>query len=197
MSLLYLLIREEIICKYTEYIMGNGALGDLKIPDLWFDFYARFLPGLAFIAYVRVLVNGCFSIPNLIEFISLLLLGFIYGLILQPISALLVDLIQKYTDKWHNKDHEINIVKKIQYDIDRDSRDSMIISKMHAEVTFFVQMALFVLISFFYRLYVKGLPKHWFFYIIILLFFFIESFLVANRRLKRALEAKNIVKNTK
>lgn len=44
-------------------IMGAELKAELNIPDLWFDFYARFLPGTTFVIIVRFFLLGYKNIP--------------------------------------------------------------------------------------------------------------------------------------
>ena len=40
--------------------MSPSIQTELKIPDLWYDFYTRLIPGTAFIASTRILfLNSC------------------------------------------------------------------------------------------------------------------------------------------
>jgi len=173
--------------------MGNSTIAELKIPDLWFDLYARLLPGTLFVAFIRVVVKEIITIPTIIELVLMIFFGFLCALVIQPFSSIITSKIQKFAEWKHDQKMEKDTVRKIQYKIGRDSRDSMIISKMHAEVTFFVQIALFVIISLFYQLIFDEVIYSWLFYIITCIFFVFESYLVAKRRLLRALKAEQYI----
>lgn len=111
----------------------------LHIPDLWFDFYSRFLPGAVFVAATRIFIFGNKAMPSYAELIVLALAGYLFGLLSQPISSRLTRLVETLADKASKV--QIEYVASIQKKIGRNLRESLILSKMHGEVNFFCQLA--------------------------------------------------------
>ncbi len=113
-------------------------LAALRIPDLWYDFYARLLPGAGFVAAIRTQILKDSTIPDAMEFIVLACGGYFCALLVQPVSARLAGLVELGATMVMQQGRDY--VSKIQSNLGRDKRESMILSKMHAEVTFFCQL---------------------------------------------------------
>jgi len=112
--------------------MSANINADLKIPDLWYDFYARFLPGVLFVAALYILWPGSLSMPSGWSVSILAFAGYIAGLTVQPISS-------EITGLFHG-----NIAQRVTGDKDYVYRQNhldpiRILSKMHGETTFFIQ----------------------------------------------------------
>ncbi len=121
---------------------------ELNIPDIWYDFYARLLPGTAFALATRYVLLNIQTVPTATELFIFLGIGYFLGLITQPLASrsryALEDLARiprKIEDKF--------FIRKVQKKFEPDSRISMTISKMGGEITFFVQVGLFFIIYFF------------------------------------------------
>ena len=158
---------------------------ELRIPDLWFDFYARFLPGIAFVAAIRTLVVGNVKIPNAAELLVLAFGGFLFALISQPISSRLTKGVEYLAAKTLKK--EVEYVADVQRELGRSKRESMILSKMHGEVTFFCQLSV---LSFAFQVIQATFPEPehpWTLWMIVIAFvFIILAFEVAARRVQKA-----------
>lgn len=134
---------------------------ELRIPDLWFDFYARLLPGTFFVALMRVCVFDKRTIPEGIEILVLLAVGYFVGLFFAPIASWVIgkieanvgvnELATKDIERWLKEDRRLDekqrkdprvFVEKVQYALERESNQAVILDKMHGECTFFVQTAL-------------------------------------------------------
>lgn len=173
--------------------MGANIETELKIPDLWYDFYARFLPGAAFITALRLIFFKNYHLPNVIELFLLLFAGYFCSLISQPLSSRLTILIENFAE--HRKVLKKNqFVKMIQHKVGRESRDSMILSKMHAEVTFFVQLSVLSAVTLVLQIFQRpfgclGIVIN----ILCPIIFVIEAGEVSFRRLNRAMDLENYV----
>jgi len=108
---------------------------ELKIPDLWYDLYARFLPGLLFASALYLLSRGSAFLPTGWSLAALGIAGYCAGLFINPISSEIVGLLHGVISKSAVGDWDF--VRK-QNDFD----PLRILSKMHGETTFFVQCSL-------------------------------------------------------
>jgi len=181
----------------------------LKIPDLWFDFYARLIPGTIFIATLRLWSLGITTIPNTNEIFLLIGAAYFTGLVTQPLASRIAKLIEKRVnpERKNPAGDKKKWLRILQYKLGRESRDSLILSKMHGEVTFFVQLAIMTLL-FWFQNFFKFLPYFnysefnifWLWYIIFFTLALIGAFEVADRRVKRAKDieyfiSKDIINN--
>ena len=163
-----------------EIIMSY--LAELRIPDIWFDFYARFLPGAGFVVAIRTQILKDSSIPNAMEFIVLAFGGYFCALLVQPFGSRLAGLVEFGATVVMRVSRDC--VSKIQSKIGRDKRESMILSKMHGEVTFFCQLAVLSIVVFVIALSKAILPSPW--HIGIPFVLVILAFEVAIRRVQKA-----------
>jgi len=116
---------------------------ELQIPDLWFDFYARLVPGTAFVAATRVWILGQTSMPGGVEAMVLAALGYLVGLVFQPLSSRLTAWVEELVARLHGKDE--GFVTRVTLCLGTTSRWSMILGKMHGETTMYMQFALLTL----------------------------------------------------
>ena len=164
---------------------------ELKIPDLWFDIYARFLPGAGFIAALYYMAGGTRNITTL-EVIMLIFVGYLAALVIQPISSEITSKLHDYVAK-HNHLHRLYVRV-----ITKKHDPKRILSKMHGETTFFAQASLLSLILFILQV----LPVFWLSYgnipplmtLAASIWLFFCAFMVAGRRLKRAIDIENAAK---
>jgi hypothetical protein len=115
-----------------------GVEVELRIPDLWYDFYARLLPGAGFVAAIRTQILNNSAVPDAKELIVLAFVGYFCALLVQPFSSRLAQLVEFGATMVMQQGR--NYVSEIQSKLGREKRESMILSKMHAEVTFFCQL---------------------------------------------------------
>ena len=156
---------------------------ELNIPDLWFDFYARFLPGILFISALYFLWPGDPNIPSGWLLVLLALAGYCCGLLVQPISSEIVGLIHSGIARIATGDNDY-VRKQRHHDPLR------ILSKMHGETTFFVQCFVLGIVLLMLQktslLQLKGIDKTiaatWLF----LMFALVMAVDVAWRRVRRA-----------
>jgi hypothetical protein len=161
---------------------------ELQIPDLWFDFYARLVPGVAFASALRFFVLFDKSVPSWNEIAGIAAGGFFCALLTQAVASRLTGKIESMVERLKKVD-ELHIAT-IQRMLGSSSRKAMILSKMHGEVTCFVQLGIlsviFLLISI-----VKNLGWHVQTGVgVLILLSFGSAFEVADRRLKKALRYK-------
>lgn len=168
--------------------MGTEFKTELKIPDLWYDFYARFLPGAAFVAALRLIIFKNDTLPaTVMELFLLLFTGYFCALISQPLSSRLAIMINNFVEMIKKQNR--GFVKLTQHIHGRESRDSMILSKMNAELTFFVQLSVLSAVTLVLQLFLKPHGCLGIFINLICIFIFIvEAVEVSFRRLSRALE---------
>ncbi len=114
---------------------------DMKIPDLWYDFYARLLPGCVFLGLTWHFVYGHPWPSSALAAAIAVGAAYCCALVSQPISSRLVVWIETRCVRGVGNEHPGDYVNRIQKALGTDSRRSMIISKMHGEVTFHAQMA--------------------------------------------------------
>lgn len=67
--------------------MRNGIQTELKIPDLWYDFYARILPVAAFVAAMRLLIFRKSALRGILEIVLLAFTGYFCALITNPVAS--------------------------------------------------------------------------------------------------------------
>lgn len=65
-----------------------------KLPDIWFDWYARLIPGT--IGLTIYLLGTCHfqTIPDISQIFVIMLLGYLVGHIFQPVSSFVVKKIE-------------------------------------------------------------------------------------------------------
>lgn len=106
-----------------------------SLPDVWFDWYARLLPGslgvVAF-AYASGKLN---AIPNAGEIVSILMLGYILGHLIQPLAGFLT----KRIEVLHGKEE---IYKRAKQAKNSNQESLKKASKAHAEANSMLACAL-------------------------------------------------------
>jgi len=120
---------------------------NLDIPDLWFDFYARFLPGITFITILRIFFFGLTNPPNAWDVAVIVVAGYISALLIQPISSLIVNNFEKIAQNIKDKANKKDKVRIIIYKLGEKSHEALILEKMHGEIHFFLQLGIFLLID--------------------------------------------------
>lgn len=222
--------------------MAGEIKTELSIPDLWFDFYARFIPGCVFVTAVRFYSLGIKALPETGEFVFLAGVSYFVGILAQPISSRIVGVIETLTEgcktteiekiseskniickffeklkkgfknklkrlccKKSDEGNEKNNVDKnwlriLLYQIGRNSKDSLIISKMHGEGTLFVQLAVLTILFWVQEKWqlIYGLPYQDNFSfpfniaLIMFIIFLLGAMEIASRRAKRAWTLKEL-----
>jgi len=115
-----------------------------SIPDIWFDVIARLLPGAIFVVSVRSLLLTDMSTPDAVGFLALMACAYMIGFFVCPLSSRVAMLMEQRIAK--RKGEKANYVQERQHKLGRESRDSMILSKMGGEVVFFLQCIWFSLL---------------------------------------------------
>lgn len=164
----------------------SDEIRQLNIPDLWFDFYARLLPGTAFGGMVWIFgLNK--AISSVSDIAVIVTYGYLAALIIQPLGSILAHWVE-YGFERLNK-HDGLYVKRMQKKLGADTRSAMILGKMHGEVTFFTQLAFLCIVYLFTVdnfLTPNAPPFGCCLLLSLFLFFIASSCEVAYRRLTRA-----------
>jgi hypothetical protein len=106
--------------------MANGLHAELRVPDLWYDFYARLIPGTAFVFALRWSTQDEWAITGGVELILLLLADFFCGLVINPISSRLTGILEGRIEQ--SKTGETHFIQKVQAEAGQDTRSAMILS---------------------------------------------------------------------
>jgi hypothetical protein len=137
--------------------MGTGLQAKLEIPDLWYDVYARFLPGTLFSFAIRYIILKLDTIPTGTEIIIYVGAGYISALFTQSIASFFTAFLEKKITIKKKKDDRFQketkdalgsdflwlvfsskmdrlFIRRVQKILGTDTRSSMILSKMGAEV---------------------------------------------------------------
>jgi hypothetical protein len=173
--------------------MGADVKAELNIPDLWYDFYSRLLPGFLFVLGWRYFYFSITAIPTLDELILLFVIGYFCGLFSQPIASTIILLVFRLVEVFQKDKIEKYFIRTVQIKIGLETNASRILSKMHGEVAFFIQVFLLSIILFSSGLFLFK-EKLSYYYLILPLLSFLLSLNVAYRRLKRAKEYNTVIK---
>jgi hypothetical protein len=65
-----------------------------NLPDIWFDWYARLIPGCFGVGLYLYLSANIPSSPTAVELTAFVLCGYALGHVLQPLAGLLVKLLE-------------------------------------------------------------------------------------------------------
>jgi hypothetical protein len=114
----------------------SNPIGDARVPDLWYDLYSRVIPGSLFVAALRWLVIGDPADMSAAGMLWIVALGFVCGFFMQPVGSMLARIVERKRDP-------NQLVDAAQKKLIRESRQSMILSKMHGEVSLCCQSAAF------------------------------------------------------
>ena len=159
--------------------MSGELKADLQIPDLWYDFYARLLPGAVFVVAIRCYVFNNTTLPGAGEMFVLAAAGYLSGLLTQPLASRLTGAIERFA-AWH-RSKERHYIGTVQQRLGESSRKSMILSKMHGEVAFFAQLGILSVVF-------GLLERAQYIPFILAPFALAAAFEVALRRLQRAMD---------
>lgn len=118
--------------------MSDNIKTELKIPDVWYDFYARLLPGIFLIFASRYFIQKEWIVPVATETFLLVIAGYFLGLFFQPLASNIVKLVFKYTKPKISADK----IAEVQAKVGAESRRSKVLSKMQAETVFFAQLVI-------------------------------------------------------
>ena len=126
----------------------SGINAELKIPDLWYDFYARLLPGGLFVTAIYVLWPVPLDWPSPSKMVVLVAAGYVSALVSQPVASPLSHLIH-----WLVAGRKCHHVERIGKGL--NPHEASILDKMHGEVTFFTQCFVLTLVL----LIVQSVPR--------------------------------------
>lgn len=125
---------------------------DLAIPDIWYDFYARLVPGAAFAFGMRFLYQGQWILPDATEALILTAAGYFVGLLSLPIGSTVAHALLSFVYRKDGKDGHA-YVAGVQAKLNPESRRALVLSKMYAESVFFGQVTFLVAFLFAASLY--------------------------------------------
>lgn len=110
-----------------------------RMPDIWYDIYAKIFPGSYFVcAFILILK------PQIGDFHFSLLAGLIFaGYFLGHFMTTYTSLLAKFLQSWFL---DASTVEKVRATLPRNSRDSLLISKKHAECSGYASALLFTLL---------------------------------------------------
>lgn len=113
-----------------------------SVPDIWFDLYARLLPGLGFVlAFIAMREINLFELgPTTVA--TSVVVGFLIGHVIQPFSSQLAFAIE-------TREGIGDVSVQVDKLLDARSRQILVLSKQHAECA---SMAAFCLLSAFFFL---------------------------------------------
>ncbi len=123
-----------------------------RIPHLWYDLYSRLLPGTAFVVGLKYFVLEQDIDPSVTQTAIFLGAGYFVGLMVQPIGFGITHRVEKRADPRR-------IVNNVESTCGRESLPSSLLSKTHAETTFFCQC--FVLVTILLVAYVMAWSHSW------------------------------------
>lgn len=110
-----------------------------QIPDVWFDLYARLIPGFFCVITAGFLF---FDIQPTNQLLLIFVLSYVVGHIAQPIASLVARVLE-----YQIFDRNGNIKKCRKY-FDAGSRESKLLSKQHAECACFASLSILTVIIF-------------------------------------------------
>jgi hypothetical protein len=172
------------VCGHVKDRSMTDIKVELNIPDLWYDFYARLLPGAIFVAAIYFLWPDAPSWPTALQTVMLLAAGYVSALVSQPVASELT-----WGIEWLVAGMKHLYVERIAQNV--TPHESQILSKMHSEVTFFTQcivlsIALWVLLWVFQLVPRFQLKQEWGLTIAAVFAFVGLAALTAFRRKRRA-----------
>jgi peptidoglycan/LPS O-acetylase OafA/YrhL len=163
---------------------------ELKIPDLWYDFYARLLPGVLFIAALYILWPGTPSWPTASQTVILVATGYVCALVSQPLASELTWFIHWLVAG--RKPHYVEGIARIL-----SPREARILDKMHGEVTFFTQSFVLSIVLWVSQLVPRfGLEQERCPTIVAAVVFLLLAVLAASRRKRRADKGQALSRQT-
>ncbi len=119
-----------------------------KIPDVWFDWYVRFIPGAIGIL-IYVFIHNKF--PNQIDFgviFFFILISYLIGHILQPLTGSIVKGLELLLDSLYKKSREKDY-SKAKSDSDFNPSSIGKVNKAHAEANSMLSIFIVTLINIF------------------------------------------------
>jgi len=129
-----------------------------KLPDIWFDWYARLLPGCFGVALYLYLSSEIPSTPTTPHVFLFLFFGYGLGHILQPLSSCLV----KYWEKKRFGNEEKYERAKADDSVSESSRNK--VSKAHAEANSMLSFALALILNMVHFWLSPKLNNFWFWF---------------------------------
>ncbi len=172
--------------------MTTGLSTELRIPDLWYDFYSRLVPGAAFVAAVYILRPGAAPWPSTLQAVLLGIAGYFVAMVTQPLSSLVTGRIH---DRVANKSVKDRLyVRRVARKVEPNQQQ--ILDKMHGETTLFVQLSVFSLLLTGHQILVAHDGPAWWWFVVAGIVFLFEAFEVARRRVKRAQDLLAVLSST-
>ncbi len=68
---------------------------NLDIPEIWYDFYVRLLPGTTFVSVLWFVILGNKFKPDVINLMIIVFAGYVLGFCVNPISSYITNKFEK------------------------------------------------------------------------------------------------------
>lgn len=117
-----------------------------RFPDLWFDLWARLMPGVAFVALLRFFVLDHAWLPSIRGLLATLAAGYFIGFLTQPASAWLAVQVQDRLARSKGRDQGAGYWRSVCRARGRGDDDSRTLRRMHGEIVAFIQIAVLSLL---------------------------------------------------
>jgi len=112
-----------------------------QVPDVWYDLYVRIFPGVYFCIALLFFYRSSIGTNSIGGGITMVLAGYIIGHMAQPSVGWCVGKISKSLRISERRKY----LRSIRI-IDANSRDSLIMSKQHAEVASMISFMIFTIL---------------------------------------------------
>jgi len=110
-----------------------------KIPDVWYDLYVRLIPGTIFIYAILFVVDRFPSIDSIVSAVWCLIVGYIFGFIINPIASFAAYRIESLV----GQEKERNKVRPV---FPAENREMLVLSKQHAETVGMIACSIFTIL---------------------------------------------------
>ena len=95
-----------------------------KLPDIWYDFYGRLLPGAYGVSFFQLFVLGQSIEATLENFLYIMISGYLLGHIFQPISSMII--------LWRERKHDPDDQKgQVNSEMGPETRAAHLLSKVN------------------------------------------------------------------
>lgn len=111
-----------------------------QIPDVWFDVYARFIPGFIFFVAAHELIEPVLVQPLSNHVTFTILFSYCIGHVIQPVTSR----ISRWLEYTRYKGKEA--IEACREAFPADARESRLLSKQHAECASFTALSLLSII---------------------------------------------------
>jgi hypothetical protein len=173
----------------TVFRRATVDIPDLKVPDLWYDAYARLMPGALFVGLTRALVLQKPDVPSATEVAILAGLGYVVAFMSQPFASILARVTKNWAENKGSQKYGAGYVREVQARIGPKSQEAAILNKMQGEIMAFCQFVVLGIV--FMTLQWKYVPhdQQWLGWTVVFsLVCCVGAFFTSIRRLQRAID---------